>query len=66
MVTSTRANLIRNIIVVWREMESVGCNCHRETNCLERVVYYNGIASVLDKLKGVCAHFHRFDKVSYT
>jgi hypothetical protein len=54
-----------NMLAAWREMEGAGCVCHRENNCLGTALSSAGIASVLKKLKGVCAHFHRSDKVSF-
>jgi hypothetical protein len=54
-----------NMLAAWREMEGAGCVCHRENNCLGSALSYVGVASALKKLKGVCAKFHRSDKVSF-
>ena len=54
-----------NMLATWREMEDAGCVCHRQKNCLGTALSSLGNATVLKKLKGICAHFHRPDKVSF-
>jgi hypothetical protein len=55
------------MIAAWKEMmEGTCCVCRRENNCLGSALSSVGIASVLKKLKGICVHFHRSDKVSFT
>ena len=54
-----------SMLAAWREMEGADCVCHRENNCLGTALSSLDIALVLKKLKGVRAHFHRFDKVSF-
>ncbi len=53
-----------NMLSAWKEMEGAGCVCHRENNCLGTALSSPGTSVVLKKLKSICAHFHRSDKVS--
>ena len=53
-----------NMLKAWEVFEGAGCVCHREQNCLREALCSVGIQSLLKKIKGVCAHFHRSDKVS--
>ncbi len=46
-------------------MEAAGYVYHRENKCFGIALSSLGSVSVLKDLKGVCAHFHRSDKVSF-
>jgi hypothetical protein len=52
-----------NMLAGWIEFEGAGCVCHRENNCLGKAMSCDAIAPLLKKIKGICAHFHRTDKV---
>ena len=52
-----------NMLAGWIEFEGAGCVCHRENNCLVIAMSCDAIAPLLNKIKRVCAHFHRTDKV---
>ena len=52
-----------NMLAGWIEFEGAGCVCHRENNCLGKALSCPAISPVLKKIKGICAHFHRTDKV---
>ena len=49
----------------WAELEGSGCVCHREQNSLGSAVSLDCIKPLLKNIKGICAHFHRSDKVSF-
>lgn len=53
-----------NMLLAWEGFEGAGCVCHREQNCLGKALSSEGILPTLKKIKGVCAHFHRTDKVT--
>ncbi len=55
-----------NMVAAWREMEGASCVCYRENNYFGSALSSVGIATVLKKLKGVCAHFHHCDMLSFT
>jgi len=44
-------------------MEGSGCVCHREQNCLGGTLSIESIKPLLKNIKGICADFHRSDKV---
>ena len=52
-----------NMLTRWIEFEGAGCVCHRENNCLGKAMLCEAITPLLKKIKGICAHFHRTDKV---
>ena len=52
-----------NILKAWKIFEGSGCVCHRAVNCLKYALRGEPIASLLRKVKGICAHFHRSVKV---
>ena len=51
------------MIKEWKEMEGSGCVCHRGQNCLGGALSIESIKPLLKNIKGICAHFHRSDKV---
>ena len=53
----------KNMLEAWVEFEGAGCVCHRENNCLGKALSCAGIEPIIKKIKGICAHFHRTDKV---
>ena len=53
-----------NMMKAWKPFEGAGCVCHREQNCLREALMYKGIQDTIKKVKGICGHFHRSDKVS--
>jgi hypothetical protein len=52
-----------NMRKAWEELEGSGCVCHREQNCLGSTISIDSIKPLLKKIKELCAHFHRSDKV---
>ena len=54
-----------NMLKGWSGFEGAGCVCHRQQNCLGTSLEIDDIKPIIKKIKGVCAHFHRSDKVNY-
>ena len=54
-----------NMLKGWSGYEGAGCVCHRQQNCLGTSLEIEDIKPIIKKVKGVCAHFHRSDKVIY-
>ena len=54
-----------NMLKGWSGYEGAGCVCHRQQNCLGTSLEIDDIKSIIKKAKGVCAHFHRSEKVTY-
>ena len=52
-----------NMLAGWIEFEGAGCVCHRENNCSGKAMSCDAIAPLLEKIKGICARFHRMDKL---
>ena len=52
-----------NILAGWIAFEGAGCVCHPENNCLGKALSCPAIAPILKKIKRICAHFHKTDKV---
>ncbi len=45
--------------------EDARCVCHRQQNCLGTSLEIDDIKPIIKNVKGVCAHFHRPEKVIY-
>ena len=56
----------RNMLKAWEPFEGAGCVFHREQNFQREALTHKGIRDVIKKVKGICAQFHRSDKVSIT
>jgi hypothetical protein len=52
-----------NMLSAWNEIEGAGCVCHRQQTCLGKALSCEAIQPLLKILKGICAHFHRSNKV---
>ena len=52
-----------NMQAAWKIFEGACCVCHREQNCLGAALKCPSIIPVVKKVKSICAHFHRSDKV---
>ncbi len=52
-----------NMLAGWIEFEGAGYVCHPENNSLGKSLSCPAIAPILKKIKGICAHFHRTDKL---
>ena len=55
-----------NMLKAWKSIEGAGCVCHRQQTCLGKAMSCASIQPLLKKIKGICAHFHRSNKVSLT
>ena len=53
-----------NMMSAWKEIEGAGCVCHRQQNCLKVALSIDSVTSLIKKVKGACAHFHRTQKVN--
>lgn len=53
-----------NILLGWKVFEGAGCVCHRANRCLHYCLEHEDVAPIVKKIKGICAHFHRSQKVS--
>ena len=54
-----------NMLKGWKEFEGAGCVCHRQQNCLGKCLEVEAVKSIITKIKGTCAHFHRSHKVLF-
>ena len=54
-----------NMLKGWKDYEGAGCVCHRQQNCLGTCLDIGDIKSIISKIKGICAHFHRSHKVMH-
>ena len=51
------------MLKAWKEMDGSGWVCRRETSCLGGALSIENIKHLIKNIKGICAHFHRSDKV---
>jgi hypothetical protein len=52
-----------NMLLGWNIFEGAGCVCHRMCRCLVYCLEDFEVAPIVKKVKGICAHFHRSQKV---
>ncbi len=52
-----------NMLLDWKIFEGVGCVCHRMCRCLVYALDHFEVAAIVKKVKGICAYFHRSQKV---
>ena len=52
-----------NMLLGWNIFEGAGCVCHRMCRCLFYCLEHTDVAPIEKKVKGICAHFHRSQKV---
>ena len=52
-----------NMQAAWLVFAGASCVYHREQNCLGAALKCPAIIPVVKKVKSICAHFHRSDKV---
>ena len=53
-----------NMLAGFKDFEGGPCACHRLSNCLKKAFESPGVASLVMKVKGIAAHFHRSTKGS--
>jgi hypothetical protein len=52
-----------NMLKGWEGMEGGGCVCHRQQTCLKHALAVPEVSLLVKKVKGICGHFNRSDKV---